>query len=102
MAKNNAYAVWVGRVPGVYDTWAECEAQVKGYPGAKYKGYTCREFAEQALTHPHEEIIKPKEKAPVLDQGQGLEPVMTLDGELESISKGCGIIEDFDDGDAPF
>ncbi|KAJ7070672.1 ribonuclease H-like domain-containing protein [Mycena amicta] len=31
------YAVKIGRTPGVYDTWAECEAQVKGFPDAKYK-----------------------------------------------------------------
>ena len=34
------YAVKEGRVPGVYTTWAECEAQVKGYPGADYTGNT--------------------------------------------------------------
>ncbi|KAK3332672.1 hypothetical protein B0T19DRAFT_108904 [Cercophora scortea] len=28
------YAVKVGRNPGIYETWAECQAQTTGYPGA--------------------------------------------------------------------
>lgn len=33
------YAVRVGHNPGIYVTWSECEAQVKGYPGAQYKSF---------------------------------------------------------------
>ncbi|KAK8040560.1 ribonuclease H-like domain-containing protein [Apiospora marii] len=33
------YAVGVGRRAGVYDTWPECERQVKGFSGAKFKGF---------------------------------------------------------------
>jgi ribonuclease HI len=33
------YAVRVGRKPGVYNSWAECEEQVKQYPGAVFKGF---------------------------------------------------------------
>ena len=33
------YAVKVGKTPGIYTTWAEAEAQVKGYSGAKYKSF---------------------------------------------------------------
>lgn len=39
MAKKNFYAVKVGKTPGIYKTWDECEANVKEYPGAKYKGF---------------------------------------------------------------
>lgn len=39
------YAVKEGRVPGVYTTWADCEAQVKGYPGADYKKFNNEEDA---------------------------------------------------------
>ena len=40
MAKKKFYAVKVGLTPGIYETWAECEANVKGYPKADYKGFT--------------------------------------------------------------
>jgi len=32
MAKSKFYVVWEGKKPGVYATWAECQAQVNGYP----------------------------------------------------------------------
>lgn len=33
------YAVHRGRTPGVYRTWAEAEPLVKGFAGARYKGF---------------------------------------------------------------
>ncbi len=39
MAKNKYYAVKVGLAPGIYTTWAECEANVKGYSNAKFEGF---------------------------------------------------------------
>ena len=38
-SKKAAYSVFVGREPGVYETWKEAEAQVKGYSGNRYKGF---------------------------------------------------------------
>ena len=43
------YAVRNGRVPGIYETWPECETQVKGYPGAVYKSFKSRDEAEAFL-----------------------------------------------------
>lgn len=33
------YAVRVGRVPGIYETWEECKEQVMGYSGAEFKSF---------------------------------------------------------------
>jgi len=44
-----AYVVWAGRKPGIYSTWAECEAQVKGFPEARYKGFPTRAEAQAAF-----------------------------------------------------
>ncbi|KAK1226445.1 hypothetical protein PQX77_010529 [Marasmius sp. AFHP31] len=60
MAKKKApafYAVHVGYKPGVYDTWAECEAQVKGYTGAKHKKFATKSEAEQFARSGNAEII---------------------------------------------
>ena len=46
MAKKNFYAVRAGRNIGIFNTWAECEAQVKGFAGAEYKGFATKEDAE--------------------------------------------------------
>jgi ribonuclease HI len=48
MAKSKHYVVWIGKEPGIYRSWAECEAQIEGVPGAKYKSYESSEEAEKA------------------------------------------------------
>ena len=40
------YAVKIGKNPGIYSSWAECEKQVKAYPNAKFKKWKTREEAE--------------------------------------------------------
>lgn len=39
------YAVKVGKTPGIYETWADCQTQINGYSGAVYKGFATREEA---------------------------------------------------------
>lgn len=43
------YAVFEGRQTGLFFTWPDCEAQVKGYKGARYKSFPTRAEAETAL-----------------------------------------------------
>ena len=50
MAKEKFYVVWEGVTPGVYTSWTDCQLQIKGYEGAKYKSFDTREEAERALT----------------------------------------------------
>lgn len=40
------YAVKVGRVPGIYQSWAQCQQQINGFSGAVYKGFATREEAQ--------------------------------------------------------
>ena len=65
MSKKKAayYVVWSGKTPGIYDTWEDCEAQVKGVQGAKYKGFASRPEAEQAFASSPENYIIRKPKA---------------------------------------
>jgi ribonuclease HI len=52
MAKNKSYAIYKGRKPGIYDEWFGAhggEAQIKGFPGAVYKGFASRGEAEAWL-----------------------------------------------------
>jgi len=49
MPKQKYYAVWKGRKTGVFDTWAECEKQVKGVVGAEYKSFGTLNEAKAAL-----------------------------------------------------
>ncbi len=49
MAKQKYYVVWKGRKTGIFDSWAECEAQVKGFAEAEFKSFESREEAERAF-----------------------------------------------------
>lgn len=41
----NYYGVKEGAVVGVYESWSECQEQIKGYPGAVYKKFKTRDEA---------------------------------------------------------
>ena len=49
MKERKFYVVWEGHAPGIYDSWEECEQQVKGYPGAKFCSYTSQDAATEAF-----------------------------------------------------
>lgn len=49
MAKKKFYVVWEGVTPGIYESWTDCQLQVKGYEQAKYKSFDTREAAQQAF-----------------------------------------------------
>lgn len=46
--KRKFYVVWIGKNPGVYDTWEECKEQVHGYPQARYKSFLNIHLAQDA------------------------------------------------------
>ncbi|MFF2482929.1 ribonuclease H [Paenibacillus sp. NPDC058071] len=43
------YVVWVGKQPGIYAVWKDCQEQVNGYPEAKYKSFASKQEAEKAF-----------------------------------------------------
>ncbi|NNE03082.1 MAG: ribonuclease H, partial [Eudoraea sp.] len=47
--KQKYYVVWQGKRPGIYTSWDECNAQIKGVQGARYKAFTSRDEAEEAF-----------------------------------------------------
>lgn len=49
MDKQKYYVVWKGRKQGIFTSWLECESQVKGFVGARYKSFESRKEAEEAL-----------------------------------------------------
>ena len=52
------YGVRAGRDVGIFTTWNECNASVKGYPNAKYKKFATRNEAEEFVTgKPQNEIL---------------------------------------------
>lgn len=63
--KPRFYVVWKGRKPGIYTTWPEAEAQVKGFAGAKFKAFDSLKAAQAAREAEsregsYREFVKPK------------------------------------------
>lgn len=42
--KAKFYVVWKGKHPGIFESWADCKAQIEGFKGAEYKSFAT--FAE--------------------------------------------------------
>ena len=40
--------MWHGRHTGVYDTWEDCQEQIKNFPGARYKAFSSSAAASEA------------------------------------------------------
>lgn len=49
MAKQKYYVVWEGITPGIYDSWTDCQLQIKGYTGAIFKSFASKEEADRAF-----------------------------------------------------
>lgn len=71
--KQKYYVVWQGNRPGIYDSWEECEKQIKGVGGARYKSYESRALAEQALR------LGPELAASVVERQVKGEPMLSVD-----------------------
>lgn len=52
MAKKRYYVVWNGLEPGIYGSWNECQAQIKGVKQALYKSFATLAEAERAYSSP--------------------------------------------------
>lgn len=84
MAKEKFYVVWEGVTPGVYASWTDCQLQIKGYEGAKYKSFDTREEAERALaSSPYAYIGKnAKKKTEAARTGSDTLPASVIDNSL--------------------
>ncbi len=66
--KKKFYVVWQGLSPGIYDSWEECQAQVEGFAGARYKAFPDIESATAAFRGSYEDqaslLIQMAKRAP--------------------------------------
>ncbi|MDR1814059.1 MAG: ribonuclease H family protein [Tannerella sp.] len=65
--KQKYYVVWKGVNPGVYDSWTDCQLQIKGFEGALYKSFGSRDEAIAAsMDSPSLHIGQDKKTKPKL------------------------------------
>ena len=60
MAKTKFYVVWVGAVPGIYESWEQCRTQVQEWKGAVYKGFDTIGEAQRAFAGRPDDFIEKK------------------------------------------
>ncbi len=63
MAKKRFYVVWNGVKPGIYQSWEECQMQIKGIKQALYKAFDSLEEAERAYSSSPREYIGTEKKS---------------------------------------
>ncbi|RCH83712.1 Ribonuclease H1 [Rhizopus stolonifer] len=62
MSSRTYYAVSRGKQPGIYETWNECQAQVKGFKGSIFKKFSTEEEAKAFLQINNNKLEPPKPK----------------------------------------
>ena len=62
--KKKFYVVWQGNQPGIYESWTECQLQIKGFPNAKYKSFPSLAEARAAFGGGYESAIDRSVKKP--------------------------------------
>lgn len=81
------YAVKSGRQPGIYHTWNDCERQVKGFQGARYKSFKTLEDAQKFIGTSLDET-KSKESIVVMSQGNVLPKEGTASSKYYAVAIG--------------
>lgn len=66
--KKKFYVVWKGKHAGIFETWDDCKAQIKGYKGAQYKSFSTFTEAKKAFNGNYEDYSKTGSKAKKLSQ----------------------------------
>lgn len=75
-ARQKYYVVWHGFKPGIYESWEECQKQVTGFDGAKYKSFTSYQDAQQAFDESYETVIERKGKKDLFNLTTEKKPVL--------------------------
>ena len=69
--KEKYYVVWVGVTPGIYTSWTDCQLQVSGYKGARFKSFDSRSEAETAYQSSPDDYIVTRTKADASSGDEG-------------------------------
>ncbi|HAS46831.1 MAG TPA: ribonuclease H [Microscillaceae bacterium] len=95
-SKKKFYVVWQGRQTGIFDSWAACEAQVKGFDGARYKSFPTQAEAASAFAQDSSQFIA-KKKSPTTMSAAEKKAVGSPTWESLSVDAACsgnpGVLE---------
>lgn len=93
MVKQKYYVVWKGRETGIFKSWKDCEKQIKGFEGARYKSFESEEEAKEALASGPSLSFKKKVKSISADSGSSAQPVWDSISVDAACSGNPGVLE---------
>lgn len=82
------YGVWKGRKTGIFDNWADCQAQIKGFKGAVYKKLKATNIKDAQVEFDNGFERKTKEEK-ILERKDKKKSVTTNLHELDEIVYFC-------------
>jgi ribonuclease HI len=93
MSKSKFYAVVKGRNHGIYTTWKEAEAQVKGFSGPIYKSFNNKKDAEEfinnsTITVKHDQAKEISDKTIIYTDGSCIDKICGFGIVILAPSKG--------------
>jgi len=62
--KQKYYVVWKGNKTGIFNTWEDCQKQIKGFEGAQYKSFESQAEANFAFKEKPEKHLYANTKSP--------------------------------------
>lgn len=83
--KQKYYVVWRGRRPGIYSSWEDCQAQVFGFDGARFKSFDRLADAESAFQQPFTQHIQLKPSSEASRSGGSGSKLPTPKRSLEQL-----------------
>lgn len=93
MTKQKYYVVWKGKETGIFTTWKECEAQIKGFEGARYKSYETEEQAKEAFAFGPPPFVKATVKSVKPNSGSSGQPIWDSISVDAACSGNPGVME---------
>jgi ribonuclease HI len=91
MAKTGSkfYVVWVGRSPGVYRSWEECQVQISGFDGARFMSFSNQTLAVEAFRGNMWDYLGKKNDVTKLKAGGGDKSTEGIIWESISVDAAC-------------
>ena len=56
------YTVWRGHKTGVFESWTDCQLQIKNFQGAQYKSFSTKALAKKAFEGNYKDYIGKSKK----------------------------------------
>lgn len=95
------YAVQKGTIPGIYTTWAECQQNINGFPGAIFKSFPTKNEAEEFLTSGKQTS---RSEEPISRVYSESEAIAYVDGSYSQVKNeySYGVVMFYDSGEEHF